>query len=152
MATEQRNYWQLPRHNFKEKAQCCRVVDSWKRKATKHAYNASRTKYALMCFLEGNTEETAVPGATAELIELQEDPVFTGTEEAIKKQENENKLFICGICQESQVKQGKRKPVIYNCGHTNCAECYNGMIASGRTMACPYCRVDITKAVRLFID
>jgi len=45
-----------------------------------------------------------------------------------------------------------RKPVIYNCGHTNCADCYNGMIQSGRTMACPYCRADITKAVRLFID
>jgi len=48
-----------------------------------------------MCFLEGNTEETAVPGSTATLLELQEDPVFTGTEEEIKKQETENKLFLC---------------------------------------------------------
>ena len=148
MTTEPRNVWKTNCKN----AKCHQCIASWKRKSTKHAYNASRTKYALMCFLEGNTEETAVPGSTATLLELQEDPVFTGTEEEIKKQETENKLFICGICQESQVKQGKRKPVIYNCGHTNCAECYNGMIASGRTMACPYCRVDITKAVRLFID
>lgn len=153
MPTEQRNYWQLPRHNFKEKAQCIRVVESWKRKANKHAMNAGRTKYALMCFLEGNVQETPAPGENvSELIPLQDDPVFTGTEEEIKKQENENKLFFCGICQENQVKVGRRKPVIYNCGHSNCAECFNGMIASGRTMACPYCRVDITKAVRLFID
>ena len=145
-----RNTWKT---NCKNQ-QCHKVIASWKKKSQTHAYNASRTKYALMCFLEGNTEETAVPqeGVDLPLLVLQEDPVFTGTEEEIKKQDNENKVFFCGICQESQVKVGRRKPVIYNCGHTNCAECYNGMLASGRTMACPYCRVDITKAVRLFIN
>ncbi len=149
-----RNVWKTNCKN----AKCHQCIASWKRKSNKHAYNASRTKYALMCFLEGNTEETPVPGAEGPMgplaipIPLQEDPVFTGTEDEIKKKENENKLFICGICQESQVKQGRRKPIIYQCGHTNCAECYNGMLSSGRTMACPYCRADIEKAVRLFVD
>ena len=150
MATNHRNVWTIG--NSCKKTRCHQCVASWKNKSQKHAYNASRTKYALMCFLEGNTEETPPPGQTTDLIELQDDPVFTGTEEEIKKQETENKLFLCGICQESQVKCGKRKPIIYQCGHTNCAECYNSMIASGRSMACPYCRVDITKAVRLFVD
>ena len=122
-----RNVWKTNCKN----AKCHQCIASWKRKSNKHAYNASRTKYALP---------------------LQDDPVFTGTEEEIKKKENENKLFICGICQESQVKCGRRKPIIYQCGHTNCAECYNGMLSSGRTMACPYCRADIEKAVRLFVD
>ncbi len=144
-----RNVWKTNCKN----AKCHQCIASWKRKSLKHAMNAGRTKYALMCFLEGNVAETPAPGENvSELIPIDEDPVFTGTEEEIKKQEKDNILFFCGICQENQVKQGAKKPIIYNCGHSNCAECFNGMIASGRTMSCPYCRVDITKAVRLYID
>lgn len=149
---QQRNVWSIG--NSCQKPRCHQCVASWKAKANRHSTNAARTKYALMCFLEGTAQETPAPGTGDNIqpIPLEEDPVFTGTEEEVKKQKRENELFFCGICQENQVKQGKRKPIIYGCGHTNCAECYNGMLASGRSMACPYCRKDITKAVRLYVE
>ena len=146
---ETRNTWKINCKN----PRCIKCIASWKKKANTHAYNASRTKYALTCFLEGNTQSTPPPGDGVEPIALDDNnPVFTGTEEEIKKQKKDNELFICGICTEQMVKVGIKKPIIYGCGHTNCAECYNGMILSGRSMACPYCRKDITKAVRLFVE
>jgi len=55
-----------------------------------------------------------------------------------------------------KLKQGKRKPVIYNCGHSNCADCFNGWCKSqydtNGKVSCPYCRQEITKAIRLFVD
>ena len=165
MPANQRNSWCLCR-NHKNCQKCQYTLECYKRKANKHSYNAARTKYALMCFLEGNTQEHEfineyyTPLSHYEHpvnpVPLQEDPVFTGKEEEIVKQQNENQLYKCGICSESMVKEGKRKPVIYNCGHSNCAECFNewcvSQHASVGTISCPYCRQEITKAIRLFVD
>ena len=151
-----RNSWKLPNHNFKEKPKCQKVVDSWKDKAQRHSFNAQRTKYALMCFLEGNTQEHPVHQDSAEhhCVPIDPDPEFAGTEEEIQKQVKDNQLYGCGICNESCVRVGKRKPIIYQCGHTNCAPCFNSwcqaQLDQGEDPACPYCRKTITKAIRLF--
>ena len=162
----QRNSWCLCR-NHKNCEKCKYTLECYKRKALKHSFNASRTKYALMCFLEGNTQEHEFmediyddggyhQRTDVKPVPLQDDPVFTGTAEEVAKQEKDNQLYNCGICSESMVKQGKRKPVIYNCGHSNCADCFNGwcksQIDTNGKVSCPYCRQEITKAIRLFVD
>ena len=137
----QRNSWVLcPAH--RNCAKCQKTLQSYKAKANKHSYNAQRTKYALMCFLEGNTA-------------LDEDISFPDTEEGIKAKKD-NELYMCGVCNEKMVKVGHRKPIIYNCGHSNCAPCFNDWCRtkheSGITdIPCPYCRSTITKAIRLFV-
>jgi len=148
MSSNTRNTWKTNCKN----PRCIKCIASWTKKANTHAFNAARTKYALQCFLEGNTQSTPTPGDGVEPVALDDNPVFTGTLEDMAKQKKNNELFMCGICSEKMVKVGTKKPIIYGCGHTNCAECYNGMILSGRSMACPYCRTDITKAVRLFVN
>ena len=148
------NSWKLPRHNFKEKAKCQECVDSWKNKANTHSYNASRLKFALMCFLEGNTQEYELPQSDEEInpIPLDDDPTFPPGEEG-EKLKKQNELYGCGICGEKMVKVGAKKPIIYSCGHSNCAECFNGWLQTkGNNPPCPYCRDPIEKAIRLFTD
>ena len=158
----QRNSWVLcPAH--RNCAKCQKTLQSYKAKANKHSYNAQRTKYALMCFLEGNTaEHTLLTDCGPNGNELDPNPVpldedisFPDTEEGIKEKK-ENELYMCGVCNEKMVKVGHRKPIIYNCGHSNCAPCFNGWCetkhAEGKTdIPCPYCRTTITKAIRLFV-
>ena len=147
-----RNSWKLPRHNFKEKAKCQECVDSWQRKAHTHSYNASRLKFALMCFLEGNTQEHDLTDPTS-LVPIDDPPIFTGTTEEQEKQKKDNELYGCGVCMEKMVKQGERKPIIYDCGHSNCAVCFNEWwMASHGEPDCPYCKKKIGKAIRLFMD
>ena len=157
----ERNSWKLC------KAHCgCRkwqkTLASYRRKANKHSYNASRLKYALMCFLEGDATQHYNGGILADEyggvenipkpipVPIDDDPVFTMTEDlSVDAQKKENELYTCGVCQEKMVKEGKKKPIIYQCGHSNCAECFNQMLAHD-LCDCPYCKTQITKAIRLF--
>jgi hypothetical protein len=158
MPTTERNSWVLCKAHCKCK-KCQKTLQSYKTKANKHAFNASRLKYALMCFLEEDTLShvgyNPPPTGEVQLVPIEEDPVFTPQEDlTIEKQQKDNELYRCGICEENMVKVGKRKPIIYQCGHSNCAECFNGWCASkhaqGDEVQCPYCRAVITKAIRLF--
>ena len=161
MPQQHKNTWSLCKSHCPCK-KCQNTLTSWKKKSAKHAFNAQRTKYALMCFLEGNQTNHPVPDPDADEVvwvpvPIDADPVFQMTEdESIEDQVKANQLFGCGICQESCVKVGAKKPVIYQCGHTNCAECINHWatqkIAEGQVVGCPYCRAPITKAIRLFTD
>lgn len=151
-----RNRWKLPQ-NAQPRQQCQECVDTWKRKANKHSYNAQRLKYALMCFLEGEATQHPLGTNTNPFgeeyvarVPIDDDPVFTIQEDmTIEEQKKENELYQCGVCQEKMVKCGKKKPIIYQCGHSNCAECFNAMIDAGH-LACPYCKKSITKAIRLY--
>ncbi len=150
----QRNSWKLPNHTFKEKPKCQKVVDSWKEKSNRHSFNAQRTKYALMCFLEGNTtthyNNSEPHHQQVGVVPIDEDPTFPPGEEG-EKAKKDNQLYGCGICSESCVKVGMRKPIIYGCGHTNCAPCFNAWSEANHWEPdCPYCKKKITKAIRLF--
>ncbi len=153
----QRKSWKLCRAHC-QCTKCQYTLQCWKDKATIAGYNAGRTKYALDCFLAGNTQEHQfITEANAEVlpVPLDDDPVFPDTPEG-EKAKKENNLYHCGICKENCVKVGQRKPIIYQCGHTNCAPCFNDWCmaehSQGRDVACPYCRKTITKAIRLFTD
>tara|TARA_R110002020_G_scaffold78175_1_gene196776 strand:+ start:253 stop:783 length:531 start_codon:yes stop_codon:yes gene_type:complete len=145
---------------------CQKTLHSWKSKCGRHSFNAQRSKFALMCFLQGQTREhdITLQGDRAEFfnsvgrlnpVPICDDPEFTGTTEEIEKQVKENELYGCGICNEKCVKDGKKKPIIYGCGHTNCAECFNEWCKTkhdaNEPITCPYCRQEITKAIRLFV-
>jgi hypothetical protein len=164
-APGENNSWVLCR-NHKNCKKCQKTLNSWKSKCGKHAFNAQRTKFALMCFLQGRTQEhehiiTQGEPGTNQYIEhvnpvpIEDNPIFTGTMDEIAKKQKQNELYGCGICNEKCVKEGKKKPVIYNCGHTNCAECFNAWCetkhSEGENVMCPYCRKEITKAIRLFV-
>jgi hypothetical protein len=146
----QRNSWKLCKTHCGCK-KCQKTLGCYIAKANKHAYNASRTKFALMCFLSGETKQHDFKVSP---VPIEDDPVFTPTEEeSVEKQTKENELYICGVCSEKMVKVGRKKPVIYQCGHSNCAECFNqwsSMPENLEVVPCPYCRVPIEKAIRLF--
>jgi len=146
----ERNSWKLCKAHCGCR-KCQKTLASYRRKANKHSYNASRLKYALMCFLEGEATQHPLPtDEPPQPVPIDDDPVFTMTEDlSVDAQKKENELYTCGVCQEKMVKEGKKKPIIYQCGHSNCAECFNGMLAHD-ILACPYCKGTITKAIRLF--
>ena len=159
MAHQHKNTWSLCKSHCGCK-KCQNTLTSWKKKSATHAFNAQRTKFALMCFLEGNQRPHPVPqeeGEPWEAIPIDEDPVFLMTEDkSIEDQKKANELYRCGICDENCVKVGAKKPIIYQCGHTNCATCINQWAAlaqaAGNPISCPYCRQEIIKAIRLFTD
>ena len=149
-AQGEQNSWRLCKAHCGCK-KCQKCVASYKRKANKHSYNAQRLKYALMCFLEGNAQQHPLPADTPpQPVPIDADPVFTMQEDkSVEDQKKENELYTCGVCSEKMVKEGKKKPIIYQCGHSNCAECFNQML-SHDILECPYCRQTISKAIRLY--
>jgi hypothetical protein len=154
-AQGENNSWKLCKAHCGCK-KCQKTLASYKRKANKHSYNAQRLKYALMCFLEGDTTEhqPGNEGVFVNLVPIEDDPVFVMEEDnSVEDQKKENELYNCGVCCESMVKVGKKKPIIFGCGHSNCAECFNQWCQTNDNRPeCPYCRVPITKAIRLFTN
>lgn len=149
----ERNSWKLCKAHCGCR-KCQKTLASYRRKANKHSYNASRLKYALMCFLEGEATQHPLPTDEApQPVPIDDEPNWAEPEAdedlSVEAQKKENELYTCGVCQEKMVKEGKKKPIIYQCGHSNCAECFNEMIAHD-LLACPYCKASITKAIRLF--
>lgn len=134
-----RNSWKLPANlpaNWK--AKCQAVVDSWKRKAQRHAYTAQSLKFVLMCIMD---ERSLTEVAT----EVTPNPCHALTQDG----ESTGELkCACGICKEKYTFGGARNMVALGCSHTICLDCAKRLTKP----ECPYCRKQITKAIRLHYE
>lgn len=137
-----RRHWQLcSRH---ASCQVCKsAVDSWKQKAQRSGWNASRLKYALECVLNERNEVIYQLGRDEELRAITDGMDVEPAPEDILN-------WSCGICHEPHAKVGPRRPVVFNCTHSVCATCYSNphFLAQKR---CPYCRDTIMKKAILVV-
>jgi hypothetical protein len=137
-----RRHWQLcSRHN--SCATCKSAVESWKQKAQRSAWNASRLKYALQCLLDEQNEVVYDRAQTEELR-----PITHGMD--VEAGPDDVLNWSCGICRENHTKVGPRRPVVFNCTHSVCASCYSAP-AFLQQRKCPYCRDDILKKALLIV-
>ena len=136
MSGNYRNTWKLPNNCHNDK--CKKCVESWKRKAQKHAATAANLKFVLMCILDENSETHIAD-------EEHENPcdLLTQTSE-----ENGEMKASCGICKDKYTFGGSRNMVAFQCSHTVCLECAKRLPEP----KCPYCRQTITKAIKLHYD
>jgi len=134
-----RNYWKIPAglpENWKYKVE--RVIESWKRKAQKHAYTAQNLKFVLMCILDERSEtQIANEEEPNPCLSLKQEGESTGEMKCA-----------CGICREKYTFGGSRNMVALNCSHTICLSCSKHLTKP----ECPYCRQKITKAIRLHYE
>ncbi len=136
-----RNTWKLC-NAHRNCNTCSNCIDSWKRKATRHAANAQNLKYTLMCLMDDRTDRYETETQEANEV-LQVIP--------INEQRAVSKFSKCGICHEKITLGGQHNTVVFPCGHTTCVTCYNNPIFRQRR-ECPYCRKTIDKAYRLWLD
>ncbi len=134
-----RNSWKLCKAH-ENCAKCKKCVDCWKRKAWRHAGNASALKFVLMCMLDERTQTiNEVDGEGIPPL-----PVITETGK-------EMKFMKCGICAEKITIQGQRDMCSLSCGHTICYSCASNEIWR-REAKCPFCRKVSKKIVKLFYE
>ena len=128
-----RRHWKLcSRHE--SCSTCKNALESWKHKAQKSAWNAVRLKYALECILRENHEVIYERRS--------EDDVLLPITHDMNTVPTPNDIltnWTCGICHENHCKIGPHRPVIFNCTHSVCAECYSHPTFL-RVRKCPYCR------------
>mgnify|MGYP003785544753 FL=1 len=138
-----RRHWQLCSGHSSCRA-CKSAVDSWKQKAQRYGWNASRLKYALDCVLSGQNEVIYERGTGVEQLE----PITTGMDDEPGPDDILN--WTCGICRENHHKIGRHRPVIFNCTHSICAQCYSSplFLSVGK---CPYCRDTLVKKALLVV-
>jgi len=140
-----RRHWQLcSRHGS---CQTCKsAVDTWKQKAKRSGWNASRLKYALQCVLDEHNEVIYQyqPGQEDEPLR----PITEGMDVEPGPEDTLN--WSCGICHENHAKVGPRRPVVFNCTHSVCASCYSNPVFL-QQRKCPYCRDSILKKALLVV-
>jgi len=141
-----RRHWQLcSRHS--SCPTCKSALESWKQKAQRSGWNASRLKYALECVL---SEENQViyrfqPGEEEGPLE----PITEGMDVEPGPEDTLN--WSCGICRENHTKVGARRPVVFNCTHSVCASCYSNPTFL-QQRKCPYCRDSLKKSTLLVFN
>jgi len=148
MSNQPRRKWRLcNQHN--NCATCSEALANWKWKANKHSYNASRLKYVLDCFLSGNME-VVYEGNDIPLSQRNQPlPIIPIPQE--EEGEKEELNFLCGVCYTNCEKTGKHQPLVFDCSHTLCVECYNK--ANIREVKkCPFCRGEINKVLKIIIN
>jgi hypothetical protein len=139
-----RNSWKLC-NSHKNCNRCDYTLECWKSKASKHSATASALKYVNMCLINGNNEnynyeyepEAEVPK------NLQPIKVSEGVGEELPQK--------CGICFSKYNTLGENQMVVFNCGHSTCVSCFNAMVGHD-TFKCPYCKKNITRAIKLYIQ
>ena len=119
---------------------CKNALTCWKNKANKHAGNARNLKYVLMCLMDDRTTRADINTETQTL------PVIEPNEKR-----GEMKWSKCGICYEKITLGGAHNTIVFPCGHTTCLTCYNNE-AFRSNAKCHYCRQEITKAYRLWLE
>jgi hypothetical protein len=139
-----RRHWRLCSQHGS--CQVCRgAVDSWKQKAQRSGWNASRLKYALECVLNEQNEiiYEYQPDTEDELL-----PITEGMD--VEPRSEDVLSWSCGICHENHAKVGPRRPVVFNCTHSVCASCYShpSFLLERK---CPYCRDSILKKAILLV-
>lgn len=137
-----RRHWQLCA-GHRSCAVCKSAVDSWKQKAQRSSWNASRLKYALTCFID-ERNEIVYERENGEEIH----PITEGMD--VEPEEGDILNWSCGICHENHAKVGTRRPVVFNCTHSVCASCYS-QPAFLEQRKCPYCRDEILKKALLLV-
>lgn len=139
MSSVERNVWKLcSKHSNCSKCKSC--IDSWKKKANKHAYNAIALKFVIQSMMNDNTDFHPIDAVTNNL------PKINVTE--LRSTQEKSK---CGICEEFYTYGGEHNHISFACGHTVCLKCYNNELFRERKK-CPYCRNDIKKAVKLWLE
>ena len=122
---------------------CKSAVDSWKQKAQRSGWNASRLKYALECVL---SEQNEVIYDISGMDTLE--PITTGMD--VEPGPDDILNWSCGICKENHCKVGPHRPVIFSCTHSICARCYSTP-SFLENRKCPYCREYIIKKAILVV-
>ena len=131
-----RRHWQLCSRHC-SCGTCKSAVESWKSKAQRSAWNASRLKYALECVME-ECNEVVYHYSSSERLE----PITAGMD--VEPGPDDVLNWSCGICRENHTKVGRRRPVVFNCTHSVCASCYSTPEFIEQSK-CPYCRDAILK-------
>jgi len=138
-----RRHWQLC-NGHRSCTTCKNAIESWKQKAQRSSWNASRLKYALMCLIEENNE-------IVYQLENGEEEIYPITEGMDVEPGKDDILnWSCGICHENHAKVGARRPVVFNCTHSVCASCYSEP-SFLEQRKCPYCRDVILKKALLLV-
>ena len=137
-----RRHWQVC-NAHRACTTCKNAVESWKQKAQRSSWNASRLKYALMCLIEEKNEIVYQLENGEEIYPITEGmDVVPGEDDILN--------WSCGICRENHAKVGPRRPVVFNCTHSVCALCYSEP-SFLQQRKCPYCRDVILKKALLLV-